>query len=59
MLFSVKEGFWGTIKSEKYYLHKYLTFDALKNDIDHKTFWWVNRYMDYGLAPLTEDSTDC
>lgn len=28
------EGFWGTLKCEKYYLHKYLTFEALKKDID-------------------------
>jgi putative transposase len=28
------EAFWGTLKCEKYYLHKYQTFDALKNDID-------------------------
>ncbi len=28
------ESFWGTLKSEKYYLHKYQTFDALKKDID-------------------------
>ncbi|MFC0215399.1 IS3 family transposase, partial [Paenibacillus chartarius] len=28
------ESFWGTLKCEKYYLHKYQTFDQLKNDID-------------------------
>jgi putative transposase len=28
------EAFWGTLKCEKYYLHKYQTFDALKKDID-------------------------
>lgn len=28
------ESFWGTLKSEKYYLHRYQTFDALKKDID-------------------------
>lgn len=28
------ESFWGTLKCEKYYLHKYQTFEQLKNDID-------------------------
>lgn len=28
------EGFWGTLKCEKYYLYKYQTFEALKKDID-------------------------
>ncbi len=28
------EAFWGTLKSEKYYLHKYQTFEALKKDIE-------------------------
>ncbi len=31
---SPMEAFWGTLKCEKYYLHKYHTFDALKKDID-------------------------
>lgn len=28
------ESFWGTLKCEKYYLHKYPTFETLKKDID-------------------------
>lgn len=28
------ESFWGTLKSEKYHLHRYPTFDALQKDID-------------------------
>ncbi|MEL1133834.1 IS3 family transposase [Desulfitobacterium sp. THU1] len=28
------EAFWGTLKCEKYYLHKYPTFETLKKDID-------------------------
>ncbi|HEY0829232.1 MAG TPA: IS3 family transposase, partial [Bacilli bacterium] len=28
------ESFWGTLKCEKYYLHKYHTFTVLKKDID-------------------------
>lgn len=28
------EGYWGILKSEKYYLNKYSTFEELKNDID-------------------------
>lgn len=28
------EAFWGTLKCEKYYLHKYHTFEALKKDIE-------------------------
>uniref|UniRef100_UPI00403F5E0C transposase n=1 Tax=Oceanobacillus sp. FSL K6-2867 TaxID=2954748 RepID=UPI00403F5E0C len=28
------ESFWGTLKCEKYYLHKYETFDELKRAID-------------------------
>ena len=28
------ESFWGTLKCEKYYLHKYETFEELTNAID-------------------------
>jgi len=28
------ESFWGTLKCEKYYLHRYQTFEQLKKDID-------------------------
>ena len=34
------EGFWGTLKCEKYYLHKYQTFEALKKDIDDYIYFY-------------------
>ena len=34
------EGFWGTLKCEKYYLHKYQTFQALKKDIDDYIYFY-------------------
>lgn len=37
------EAFWGTLKSEKYYLNKYSTFEELKKDIEKR----LN-----GLSPL-------
>jgi putative transposase len=34
------EAFWGTLKCEKYYLHKYHTFEALKKDIDAYIYFY-------------------
>jgi putative transposase len=34
------EAFWGTLKCEKYYLHKYQTFEALKKDIDDYIYFY-------------------
>ena len=49
------EAFWGTLKCEKYYLHKYDSFEALKQAIDHYIhFYNYHRYQKKlnGLSPL-------
>jgi putative transposase len=34
------EAFWGTLKCEKYYLHKYQTFEALKKDVESYIYFY-------------------
>lgn len=49
------ESFWGTLKCEKYYLHKYDTYEALKQAIDEYIHFYNNhRYQKRlnGLSPL-------
>ena len=49
------ESFWGTLKCEKYYLHKYETFGALQQAIDDYIQFYNNeRYQERlnGLSPL-------
>ena len=49
------EAFWGTLKSEKYYLNKYSTFEELKNDIEeYIRFYNYERLQKRlnGLSPL-------
>jgi putative transposase len=49
------EAFWGTLKSEKYYLNKYHTFEELKQDIeDYIQFYNHERLQKRlnGLSPL-------
>ncbi|MCH7324064.1 IS3 family transposase [Solibacillus sp. MA9] len=49
------EAFWGTLKVEKYYLHKFESFEALKCAIDtYITFYNHERYQERlnGLSPL-------
>jgi len=49
------ESFWGTLKCEKYYLHKYETFEALQQAInDYIQFYNNERYQERlnGLSPL-------
>ncbi|AIM16030.1 transposase [Bacillus sp. X1(2014)] len=49
------ESFWGTLKSEKYYLHKYETFEELSKDIDHYIYFYNNeRFQEKlnGLSPV-------
>jgi putative transposase len=41
------EGFWGTLKCEKNYLHKYQTFEALKKDIENYIYFTITK--DYRL----------
>ncbi|MDO7204698.1 IS3 family transposase [Paraclostridium bifermentans] len=36
------EGFWGTLKSEMYYLRKFQTFDELKIAIDNYIDFYNN-----------------
>lgn len=47
------EGFWGTLKSEKYYLHKYQTFDALKKDIDAYIYFYNYKRLQAKLNCLS------
>lgn len=49
------ESFWGTLKCEKYYLHKYQTFGQLKQDIeDYIHFYNYERLQAKlnGLSPM-------
>jgi transposase InsO family protein len=49
------ESFWGALKSEKYYLHKYETFEQLSQAIDDYIFFYNhNRYQQRlnGLSPM-------
>ncbi|MEK4628786.1 IS3 family transposase [Solibacillus sp. FSL R7-0682] len=48
------EAFWGTLKVEKYYLHKFETYEELKNAIDtYIKFYNNERYQETlnGLSP--------
>ncbi|NLI67764.1 MAG: transposase, partial [Bacilli bacterium] len=49
------ESFWGTLKCEKYYLHKYETFEDLRKAIDEYIFFYNHeRYQEKlnGLSPI-------
>lgn len=49
------EGFWGTLKCEKYYLHKYNTYDELSNAIDEYIIFYNNKRLQKrlnGLSPM-------
>lgn len=47
------EGFWGIIKSEKYYLNKYNTFDELKKAIDDYIYFYNNKRLQKRLNSLS------
>ena len=49
------ESFWGTLKCEKYYLHTYHTFEALKKDIDDYIYFYNFERLKAklnGLSPM-------
>jgi putative transposase len=49
------EGFWGTLKCEKYYLNKYNTFEELKKDIEKYIHFYNHERLQKrlnGLRPL-------
>lgn len=49
------EAFWGTLKCERYYLHKYDLYEGLKQAIDdYIHFYTHHRYQKRlnGLSPL-------
>nr|WP_239635540.1 IS3 family transposase [Paenibacillus sp. H1-7] len=49
------ESFWGTLKCEKYYLHRYETFDDLKRDIEAYICFYNNERLQAklnGLSPM-------
>jgi putative transposase len=49
------ESFWGTLKCEKYYLHKYLTFEKLQKDIDNYIHFYNYERLQAklnGLSPM-------
>lgn len=49
------ESFWGTLKCEKYYLHRYDSYEALKQAVDdYIHFYNHHRYQKRlsGLSPL-------
>ena len=47
------EGFWGTLKCEKYYLHKYQTYEALEKDIDHYIYFYNYERLQEKLGSLS------
>ncbi len=47
------EGFWGTIKCEKYYLHKYQIFEVLKKDIDSYIYFYNYERLQAKLNSLS------
>lgn len=47
------ESFWGTLKCEKYYLHKYQTFATLKEDIDHYIYFYNYERLQKKLNSLS------
>ena len=47
------EGFWGTLKCEKYYLRKYQTFESLKNDIDAYIYFYNHERVQAKLNSLS------
>jgi putative transposase len=52
---SPMESFWGTLKCERYYLHKYNTFEELKHDIEDYINFYNNERLQAklnGLSPL-------
>ncbi|WP_169082176.1 IS3 family transposase [Paenibacillus sp. PL91] len=49
------ESFWGTLKCEKYYLHKYETFQDLKKDVENYIHFYNNERLQAklnGLSPM-------
>ena len=47
------EGFWGTLKCEKYYLHKYHTFQDLKNAIEQYIYFYNYERLQKKLNSLS------
>lgn len=47
------EAFWGTLKCEKYYLHKYQTFEALKKDIEDYIHFYNHERLQAKLNSLS------
>jgi putative transposase len=47
------EGYWGILKSEKYYLKKYSTFEELKNDIDEYIYFYNYKRLQKRLNSLS------
>lgn len=49
------EAFWGTLKCEKYYLHKYSTYEELANAIDEYINFYNTKRLQkrlHGLSPM-------
>lgn len=47
------ESFWGTLKCEKYYLHKYQTFEALRKDIKNYIYFYNYERLQKKLNSLS------
>jgi len=39
------EGFWGILKCEKYYLHKYNTYEEISNAIDEYIIFYNTKRL--------------
>lgn len=47
------EGFWGTLKSEAYYLNKFYSIDDLKNAIEEYIQFYNTKRLQANLKGLT------
>lgn len=47
------EGFWGTLKCEMYYLHKFYTYEELKQAIDEYIVFYNTKRLQKNLKGLT------
>ena len=47
------EGYWGILKSKKYYLNKYSTYKELKNDIDEYIYFYNHKKLQKRLNSLS------
>ncbi|MBU5437499.1 IS3 family transposase [Tissierella sp. MSJ-40] len=47
------EGYWGILKSERYYLNKYSTFEELKNNFEEYIYFYNYKRLQKRLNSLS------